>query len=211
MRRTTRQRLVDTAYELFSHHGFHAVGLDQILSEVGVTKTTFYNHFESKDDLVLAVIRHRHEVEFKHLRQMLRERGGRSARGQLEAIFEVMDEFFRDPEFRGCIFISVASEFVSPTDPVHQAAAVHKEAVREMLCDLAAHAGAEDPETLADQLTLLIDGAIVVRHVTGSERAALTAGQMASLLLDQQLPAGVPRRVPAAVAAGGGRLRLKHS
>lgn len=188
MAQSTRQRLLDKAFDLFTHHGFHGVGLDRILHEVGVTKTTFYNHFECKDDLILEVIHARDEFEMNLLRDKLRQHGGRTARGQLEALFDVLDEWFNSEEFRGCIFITAAAEFSSPTDPAHVASAAHKRAVCEFLCDLAINAGADAPEELAEQLALLMEGAITVRHVTNNLQAARLAKSTAELVLREHLP-----------------------
>jgi len=188
MSRSTRQRILDEAFDLFSCHGFHAVGLDRILQEVGVTKTTFYNHFESKDDLILEVIRVRDGFELDLLRDRLRHHGGRTARGQLEALFDALDEWFNSDEFRGCIFITAAAEFPSPSEPAHQGSAAHKEAVQELLGDLAVNAGSSAPDELAEQLVLLMEGAIVVRLVTGNPATARLARQAADLLLREHLP-----------------------
>lgn len=191
MARSTRQKLLDTAFDLFTHHGFHAVGLDRILYEVGVTKTTFYNHFASKDDLILEVIHARDEFEMSTFVELLRKHGGRTARGQLEAVFDVLHEWFNSEEFNGCIFITVAAEFPAPHDPAHQAAAAHKRAVCELLCDLAINAGAEEPQELAEQLLVLMEGAITVRHVTGNQNAARLARAMADFLLEKHLPPAI--------------------
>src|ERR671924_622944 len=92
---TTRERLLLTAHELFYRDGFTTVGLDRIIDEVGVTKTTFYNHFESKDDLMLEVLRMHDQWWQKTFREKLREKGGDNPRHQLLATFEVVDELVR--------------------------------------------------------------------------------------------------------------------
>lgn len=184
----TRQRLINAGFELFSHHGFHAVGIDSILREVGVSKQTFYNHFESRDDLVLRVLEFRDEWEMGVWRERLRRLAGEGTRERLYALFDVLEAYFSDPEFRGCIFITAAAEFVSPSDPAHQAAAAHVRALQEFICDLAEAAGADDPRLLAGQLTLLIEGAIVLRHVTGNTEAAGVGRHSARLLLERHLP-----------------------
>ena len=76
----TKDKLVNTAFELFGRGGFHGVGLDRIIDVAGVSKQTFYNHFESKDDLVLAVLEHRHEVQGDMLQRWMTEIGGESPR-----------------------------------------------------------------------------------------------------------------------------------
>src|SRR5262245_66679735 len=89
----TRERLLETAKELFYRDGFHAVGLDRILADVGVTKTTFYNHFQSKQALILEVLRVRDQWWRKTFARRLRERAGDDPAAQLRAIFAVLDEF----------------------------------------------------------------------------------------------------------------------
>ena len=185
----TRQRLIDTAFELFSRQGFHAVGLENVLREVGVSKQTFYNHFESRDELVLQVLRYRDEWEMGVWWERLRQLAGEGAEARLHALFDVLDAYFNDPEFRGCIFITAAAEFVNQSDPAHQVAAAHVQRLQDFIRDLSSAAGAADPQLLAEQLTLLVQGAIVLRHVTGNDHAAELARDSAALLLKQQLPA----------------------
>ena len=185
----TRQRFIDAGFELFSRNGFGAVGLDTILREVGLSKQTFYNHFESRDELVLGVLRYRDAWEMEAWQQRLLELAGQSPRARLYARFDLLESYFSDPEFRGCIFITAAAEFVNQNDPAHQAAAAHIKAMQQFIFDLATASGAQDPQFLAEQLTLLIQGAIVVRHVTQNPRAAEIARDNAKLLLNRHLPA----------------------
>jgi AcrR family transcriptional regulator len=198
MARSTRPHLIEAAYEMFLQRGFHDVGLDAILRKVGVTKTTFYNHFDSKDSLVLEVLKWRDQVEQETLARLMREHGGRTARGRLGALFDALDAWFRLPGFRGCIFITAAAEYPLPSEPAHRVAASHKIALRNRLLDLAREAEADRPELLADLLALLIEGAIVLRHVSGNTNAAGLAGEAAALLLHKHLP---PLRTAPKVAA----------
>ncbi|HWP40216.1 MAG TPA: TetR/AcrR family transcriptional regulator [Tepidisphaeraceae bacterium] len=187
-RTSTRQRLIDTAYELFARNGFHAIGLDRILDEVGVSKQTFYNHFECKDDLVLAVLEKRSQWELQSLRQMLHSLGGDDPNRQLHALFDVLEAWFSEPDFRGCIFITAAAEFPMQHDPAHQSAARHSRAIQQMLRGLSERAGVTDPQALAAELMILIEGAFVVRHVTGNDRAAQIGRSIAESLFARYLP-----------------------
>jgi len=186
--RNTREKLIDEAMDLFYTHGIHAVGLDQILGRVGVTKTTFYNHFESKDELVLEVLRQRSRWEIEAFSREARKLAGDEPRSLLLAIFDVMDEWFNNPIFKGCQFLNAAHEFPSPHDPVHQAAREHGERVGAVLRDLAEQAGADDPDTVAAQLGMLIDGAYTVRLVMQNDDAAAIARDTAELVLDRHIP-----------------------
>jgi len=185
----TRDRLLEVAQDLFYREGFHAVGLDRVLADVGVTKTTFYNHFESKDDLILSVLRARDQWWRKTFGERLRARAGDDPASQLRAVFDVLDEFIAADEFNGCFFVNAAVEFPLPHSPTHRAAAEHKDLMGALLRDLALRAGARDPVALAEELSLLMEGSYVTRQVTGNRAAATIGRRAATALLDRQLPA----------------------
>jgi AcrR family transcriptional regulator len=188
----TRERLIGTAQDLFYRDGFHAVGLDRLLAEVGVTKTTFYNHFQSKEDLVLEVLRARDQLWRHTFARRLRERAGDDPAAQLRAIFDVLGEFIGADTFNGCMFVNVAVEFPFPANPVHRAAAEHKELMGALLRDLALRAGAADPVALAEELSLLMEGSYVTRQVTGNLDAAAIGRRAAEVLIARQLDDGDP-------------------
>ena len=185
----TRERLLDCATDLFYIHGIHAVGLDRILKDVGVTKTTFYNHFESKDALTCEVLKRRHQWEADWFLKAVDEKSEGDPRRTLLAVFDVLHEWFTATDFRGCQFINAAAEFPSPHDPVHQEAARHKIEMRNLMCKTATAAGAHAPEDLGSKLTLLVEGAITLRQVTGDDQAAASARQVAEVLVDRALGA----------------------
>ncbi len=185
---TTRDRLIDTAMDLFFEHGFHAVGVDRVIAEVGVTKTTFYNHFESKDELILAVIRRRDRWEIRNFTDALRA-GSDDPRARLMGVFDLIHRRFTAPEYRGCIFLNAASEFPSPNDPVRRAAMDHTAAFRAVILDAARLAGAgDDADALTDELMVLVQGTVALRHVAQDDRAALAAARTARRVIDAHLP-----------------------
>jgi AcrR family transcriptional regulator len=181
--RTGRARLVHAAIELVYSHGFQAVGIDQILATAGVTKTTFYKHFESKDELLVAAIRQRDEWEMQAWTTAVEQLAGDDPKQKLLALFDVLDIWFNSPDFRGCQFINAAAEFPNPKDPVHMVAAEHKRKSRDYFRDLASAAGASDPESFADQYTALVEGTLVLRQVHGRNDAAQVIKRAASALL----------------------------
>jgi AcrR family transcriptional regulator len=187
----TRERLIQTAHDLFYSEGFHTVGLDRILQDVGVTKTTFYNHFESKDDLILAVLEWHDAWWRQTFMQMLRDHGGDTPRGQLTCIFDAIDDMLASDGFNGCIFINVAVHFPRAHDPAHQAAAAHKRAMGDILRELAGYAGATDPAAFAEEMSLLLEGSYVTRQVSGNPETAAIARRIAELLIEKYLPAPV--------------------
>lgn len=192
MPRATREDLIRVAHDLFYARGFHAVGLDQIIQKVGVTKTTFYNHFASKEDLVLEVLRWHDRWWRDTFTSMLRERGGPSPRAQLLAIFDVLEDLFAGKDYNGCIFVNVAVVYPLPHDPAHVAAAEHKRSMESIIRDLAGYAGARDPKALAEEISLLLEGAYVTAQVTGEKRVAEAGRRMVRMLLDHHIPASEP-------------------
>lgn len=186
-----KQHLIDTAVRLFARDGYHATGIDRILEEAGVAKMTLYNHFASKDELILAAIRQR-DADFRaEVTGELAQRSQEPAE-RLVLVFDVLAEWFDTPGFSGCMFINAAAEFADPADPIHEAAAEHKRLFAAYLEEQAAAAGADDPEGLASQLSLLTEGSIAVAHVSKSGRATGDARGVAELLVRQAVGAPVP-------------------
>jgi AcrR family transcriptional regulator len=195
--KTGRERLVATAVDLFYRNGFGAVGIDQVIATAGVTKTTFYKHFESKDDLMVAAVQRRDEWESLAWNRAVRKLAGDDdpAR-QLLAMVDVMDLWFNDPEFHGCMFMNAAAEFPNPHDPVHQAAAAYRRRVRDLRRDLARAGGADAAaaEIFADCFTALIEGALVLRQTHGRNDAARAIRPAVEQLIAAYLPGmGRPR------------------
>lgn len=194
----TRQRLIETAAELFYAQGFQAVGLDAILDAVGITKTAFYKHFESKDALILAVLDHRDRVEVNEWVGFIRARGTGDARASLHALFDLLDEWFSKPAFNGCLFLNALTEFPNESDPINQSARRHGEHIAAAIMALARAAGAKDPEALTEQLMLLVTGAIASRHRGHDLAAAKTAARVALVLVrDACEPAPAQRQARA--------------
>lgn len=180
-----RQQLVTTAFTLFYRHGIHAVGINQILTESGVAKKTLYHHFPGKEALVAAVLEHRDSAFLAWLDGRLRG-SEQTVTGVIEALFAALDDWFNDREtplaaFHGCFFINTCGEYGEPGHELHRQCARHKEAVVALLAHYLQRAGqpAPDADRLAQTLGLLKEGAIVLAHVQGDKRAALTARELA--------------------------------
>lgn len=187
--RGTREKLLHTALDLFYGYGFHAIGIDRIIDTVGVTKTTFYKHFESRDALILEVVRLRNEWESAAFQRCVQAKAGHDPRAMLVAMFDVLDDWFNDTSYGGCIFISACAEFPSRKHPVHRLAADHFAASEDGIRSIAKAAGAADPAALARQWVLLLQGAVVLRLTVGDDGAARRARDLGEQLLASQLPA----------------------
>src|SRR5207245_6386677 len=119
---SARERIDQTAYELFSRHGIRAVGVDTISARSGVAKMTLYRHYPSKDDLVLAFLRRREELWTRSWLQQEVERRAHTPAERLLAIFDVFDKWFRRSDFEGCSFAKVLLEHRDQRHPLRQAA-----------------------------------------------------------------------------------------
>jgi AcrR family transcriptional regulator len=173
-----------TAQRLFYRNGYRAVGIDRLLAEAGVAKMTLYHHFPSKDDLIVAVVESQDATVRAGLEGAIAAAGSAPTL-RLLAVFDWLDAWFKTDDFRGCGFIRAMSEFPNPDHPVHRAAWRHKETVNARLRELATEADVRHPAELANALSLLIDGAILAAHATGSATSAATAKATAASLLKQ--------------------------
>jgi AcrR family transcriptional regulator len=183
----TRQRLIDAAKDRFYRDGFRNVGIDAILTDVGISKAAFYKHFESKDELMVAVLEDVDRFLQQQFRQMVKQRGGPAAAGQLRAVLDVVQQVIEEDGFHGCIFVNAVMEFPLPHDPAHQAAGRHKHAIEEFVFELAERAGAKDPAALAQELGLVIEGAYVTRSISGDPASFAVARRLAQRVIDQHL------------------------
>jgi AcrR family transcriptional regulator len=188
--KTGRDRLVMAAVELFYRRGFGAVGIDQVIAAAGVTKTTFYKHFESKEDLMVTAVQRRDEWESQAWGRAVRTLAGDDPVGQVLAMFDVLDVWFNDADFRGCIFMNVAAEFPNPNDPVHRAAVTYKRRALEHWRQVAIAAGADEAAagTFADCYTALIEGALILRQTHGRNDAARAVKPAVRQLISAFLP-----------------------
>jgi AcrR family transcriptional regulator len=180
--RPPRERILDTAYELFSHHGIGAVGVDRIVAESSVAKMTLYRHFPSKTELALACLELRDQRWTRDWLQSEVNRMASTPHDRLLAIFDAFDGWFHRPDYEGCTFINTLLE-MPESDPLHEAAARHLAVIRGFIEDLARQAGVEHPKEVAFQLQLLMIGAIVAAG-RGDLDAAARARDTAKLILD---------------------------
>jgi AcrR family transcriptional regulator len=180
---SARSRLLNAATRLFCKNGINATGIDAIIHEAGTAKTTLYKLFGSKTNLVHAVL----ESEGKQWREWFIgaiETGGGDAQSKLTRIFPALKSWFGEERFYGCPFINAVAEHDKDAKQFRAIALRHKKVVLSHIEKLAGEMGAVDPESLAHQLALLIDGAIVAAMVSRDPGVADTAGLAASNLFE---------------------------
>ncbi|NKQ58993.1 TetR/AcrR family transcriptional regulator [Amycolatopsis sp. K13G38] len=164
-----RERILAAADELFYGEGIRAVSADRIIAAAAVSKVTFYRHFPTKDDLVLAYLDGRAAAERGALDGL---RTG-DACAMLTGIAHALADASCASGFRGCPFINAAAEYADPGHPVRQAVAAHRAWFAGLLRDLLAELGIGDSSTVVDQLMMLRDGAMVGGYLgAGSDSRA---------------------------------------
>jgi AcrR family transcriptional regulator len=186
MRPSKRDELVRKALDVFYQDGFHATGMDRLSAETGISKTTMFKHFHTKEELILAVLRLRDENFRNWLQRRMED--APTPKDRLLAMFDALAEWFATPGFRSCMFIKAASEYPDPAHPIHAQAAQHKRLLFLQIEKLARAAGAEDPAALARTLLMLKEGAIVTAHLGHEANPAGTARAAAQTLLSAALP-----------------------
>jgi AcrR family transcriptional regulator len=195
-----RQRIVATAYELFSRRGVRAVDLDEILVRSGVPRSTLERHFPTKESLVLALLALREQAwTLGVVRDRPYRRGTPEQR--LLAIFDVFGEWFGHDDFEGCSFVNILLE-MDPEHPLGQAAIGSLANIRALILrDLATRAGLRDPDGFAKSWHILMKGAIIAA-AEGDTEAAPRAQAMARRLIEDHRHGAAPDP-----AEGDGQLR----
>jgi AcrR family transcriptional regulator len=178
-----RQRIVETAERLFYAEGVRAVGIDRIIAEAEVAKMSLYNHFPSKDDLILAVLKYREE-KFGGQFEKWMGRHVQKGRDRLEAFFAALKDWFESPGFRGCMFINARAELADAKHEGSKLSAAHKERFHEMSKKIITEtAGAKAAEATAAAIALLAEGAIVTAVMEQSSKPADVARDAALALV----------------------------
>jgi AcrR family transcriptional regulator len=181
-----RDQLIDAALRLFACHGYRATGIDTILAEAGVAKMTLYHHFKSKDELIVAALRRR-DAQWRGWFIGRVTKRAATPRDRLFAVFDVIEEWFRNKDYHGCSFGQAATEFRDPKHSVHKMASEHKKQMLAYFRDLADAAGAKDPALLAQQISLLVEGALIHMEVFREPQVARIADDAAQKLVTEAL------------------------
>lgn len=177
-----RDFLLDEAIKLFNRHGYHATGVDRLMAETGIAKTTLYRHFGSKEGLILAALSKVDEQALLEMRAFVEAKTADPVK-RILAVFDLLGTWFDDPEFKGCPFIAAAGEFSGSTNPVFLRACQHKRQTLEFIEELVRAARLSEPRRLTQQLTMLFEGAISYAMMLGPEGVAANAKRAAEKLI----------------------------
>ena len=181
-----RQHLVETASRLFAAHGFHGTGIDRIAEVAKVSKKTMYNHFRSKEELILAALKQTDGV-FRNDFMRAVEQRAKTPYDRLLAIFDVAQDWFADENYYGCMFINVIGEYSEKDSAIREVCKEFKRSLTVYIESLASAAGVKDAAAVANSLSLIYEGAIVTAQVSGSPQSAQTAKATAKVVIDEAL------------------------
>jgi AcrR family transcriptional regulator len=177
----TRARILTTATEFFYSQGIRSTSADRIIEAVGITKVTFYRHFRSKSDLVVAYLE---EQAVNDRGWMEASRRSGDAIASLRAVATGIGSASCLPGFRGCPFINAAAEFSDPQDPVRSVVDAHRKWTRDLFASIATDAGVRDVDSIANQLVILRDGAMVNGYLSDPETLAASLGAAFESIID---------------------------
>lgn len=159
-----REQLIGAATELFYAEGLRAVSVDKVIERAGTTKVTFYRHFKSKDDLVVAHLELRAQQERDGIEGAIQAAGGDPDR-VFQLIAAQLGEFACLQGFRGCPFINAAAEYPDPESAVRKTVDAHRTWCKETFGAIIEPLGLPDPHGVADDLMLIRDGAMVAGYL----------------------------------------------
>lgn len=181
-----RLELLETAIRLFDQYGYHGTGIDLIAEQAQVSKKTMYRHFRSKEELILAALRHYDGIFRNDFMKNVNQTADTPYQRLLN-IFDVAHDWFSSNKFHGCMFINAVGEYSEPNSSIREACIEFKRLMLSYIEELAKQSGAQDPHKIASAIAILLEGSIVTAQVSGSAECAKTAKQAAQVLLDNAL------------------------
>jgi len=186
MKRNTREHIIATAASLFQARGINSTGVDTIAAEADISKMTLYKYFRTKEDLVLEIVSLRSREFYAWLSNRLNHVSPDPAE-QLQKLIDCIDEWLNRPECGGLPFMNASAEFPQTGNPVNLLSAELAKEFRAYLTRLASEAGAKSPESLGQQLSMLIEGAILSEQLNKHSGAIGYAREAAVLLIKANL------------------------
>ncbi len=181
----TREKILATAEQLIYQNGIQATGMDLLVKTSGVARKSIYRYFATKDDVAAAALNAR-DVRWMDWFRTESDKAD-TPEARVLNMFDVLKGWFESEGFRGCAFINTAGEVGDPQDPIRLIARLHKQKLLDYTLELCEQLGIADPQALAKQLLILMEGAITVARVMGDYSAAENAKAVAQLMLEQRL------------------------
>jgi len=205
-----RGDLIDAAIRLFNRNGYRATGVDRLMEETGIAKTTLYRYFSSKEDLIIAALAKIDEEARDEMRAYV-EAASDDPRERLLATFGQLELWLEQDDFNGCPFMAAASEFGDEADPVFQQVRLHKRLHLAYLEELVRAAGIPHPKRVARQIAMLHEGAVAFAQVMGHAHVVDDARNAAALVTGAAHAPSVERQTDGSSDASAGTRRKSRA
>lgn len=186
MKRDMREHILATASSLFRSRGINATGVDTIVAEAGIAKMTLYKYFQTKEDLIMEVISLRSREFYEWLSTRV-TKGNSDPELKVNGLFDGIEEWLKNPECNGLAFIKASAEFPQTDSPINQLSVNLAEEFRSYLIKFATDVGAKQPESLGQQLSMLIEGAILSAQLSHDYQSLKFAREAALLLIKSNI------------------------
>ncbi|MDC7694270.1 TetR/AcrR family transcriptional regulator [Asticcacaulis sp. DXS10W] len=187
-----KDQLIAVASDLFNRYGYHQAGVDMIMRQSGVSKTTLYKYFPTKEDLILDILKRRSDDFMERVHRRLETTHATSSvpksHAAITVILDVFEEWIRGSAFFGCNFARASAEYGDPEHAIYIHACAHKDRVETLLASVLTELAPEDAKRAARQIMLVIDGAITTAQVRGCREIMDEARQLVSMILVQFSP-----------------------
>ena len=176
-----KEKILNTATDLFQTRGINSTGVDTIVAVAGTTKMTLYKHFHTKEGLIMEVLKKSHQDFQSWLDNKL---NAEAPEDKIKALFDFIEEWVTSPSFLGMGFIKASAEFPNEENPIHQLSSKQSKEFRQYISKLACDAKLADPDGLALQLSLLFEGVVQAEQMKRGSGAIKYAKKAAKLLID---------------------------
>lgn len=181
-----KTKILNVATDLFQTRGINSTGVDTIVAVAGTTKMTLYKHYGSKERLILEVLKEGHQDFQNWLSERL---SNKKSDEKIKRLFDFIEEWVTDPNFRGMGFLKASAEFPNEESPVHQLSSAQSRQFKQFIASLAQEANIKDAEGLALQLSLLFEGAVQAEQMKRGSGAMKYAKKASKILIDGALSA----------------------
>ncbi len=178
-----REKILNTATDLFQARGINSTGVDTIVAVAGTTKMTLYKYFHSKEDLILEVL-NKSQQDFQNWLEGKFTANSKKPDENIKQLFDFIEEWITSPDFAGMGFIKASAEFPNEENPIHQLSSRQSREFRQFIAKLATEANIKDAEGLALQLSLLFEGAVQAEQMKRGSGAIKYAKKAAKILID---------------------------
>lgn len=179
-----RNELIQRAFALFYEHGFHATGVDTILSGTGISKRTLYKYFSSKEDLIVAALQYYHQTNFQAIEKYVGKTVVATAKEKILLLFDFLAERVGGGDFRGCLAINANAEYAQTVPDISASSKAYSDAIEKLIRTFLSEAGLKDTESVSKQIGIIFTGAVEHCKLTCNPQPAYIAKDIVRMILN---------------------------